>query len=59
MECDYLSDLSRDIRENTDSTDFRDGYSFKKLCFNAQTGDVINRETPNKKCLECPNVIIW
>ncbi len=59
LECDYASSPDEEIRVNPYSDGFREGVGFTKLCFNAQSGEMIDRMKCTKKSLECPPITTW
>lgn len=59
LECDYTSSPNEEIKSNPYSDGFRDDVAFTKLCFNAQSGEMIDRMKFTKKSLECPPITTW
>lgn len=59
LECDYVKSSKAQIKQNSYSDNFRDGYNYTQLTFNAQTGIAVNWAQPNQEDLLCPSIISW
>lgn len=59
LECDFVQSSGEKIHKNEYSSDIRDGYAFKRLAINAQTGEVIDTKLVRDDQLYCPSILTW
>lgn len=57
VECDYQENAKKEIKRNPYTDEIRNGFSFERLSFNPQTGEMMDIVAPKQSDLYAPTVI--
>ena len=58
-DCDYTDNSKEKIMNNIVDDNFRRGFIFSQILFNAQTGKMESQWLKKTEMLYCPEVITW
>ena len=54
LDCDYVETKGGNIKVNPYSQDIRDGFSFERICINAETAEIVDFLNPKTSMLYAP-----
>lgn len=58
-ECEYFESGKREVKVKNTDENYRKGYNYVNIMINAQTGEVYDYKTKNKKEMFCPDIKRW